>query len=89
MKWEEKGFVSNMVEMTAPAGHVPTILEAVYAEAGLPVLGAPTAAEKRGAAVNRRTITRLRRTITNSAPAIASPLAGHRSPEFARTYTGA
>ena len=43
----------------APAGHVPTTLEAVYAEAGLPVLGAPTAAEKRGAAVNRRTITRL------------------------------
>ncbi len=73
----------------APAGHAPTILEAVYAEAGLPVLGALTAAEKRGAAVNRRTITRLRRTITNSAPAIESLLAGHRSPEFARTYPGA
>ena len=73
----------------APAGDVPPTVEAVHAEAGLPALGAPTAAEKRGAAVNRRTITRLRRTTTNSALAIESPPAAHRSPEFARIYTGA
>jgi transposase len=70
----------------AAAGHVPTTLEAVYTEAGLPALAAPSAAEKRGAAINRRTLTRLRRTST--APSTESHSAGHRSPEFARTYEG-
>jgi len=72
----------------APAGQVPTTLEAVYAEAGLPVPAASTAAEKRGAAVNRRTITRLRRT-RNAAPSTESQSAGYRSPESTRTYAGA
>ena len=71
----------------APAGHVPTTLDAVYAEAGLPALAAPPAAEKRGAAINRRTRTRLRGT-SITAPSTESHSAGHRSPEFARTYEG-
>src|SRR5262249_14679688 len=39
-----------------PSGQMPTTLEAVYAEAGLPALAAPPAAEKRSAATNRRTL---------------------------------
>jgi transposase len=45
----------------AARGKVPTTLEAVYAEAGLPRLSEPKEAERRAAAVNRRTITRLRK----------------------------
>ena len=37
----------------APAGQVPTTLEAVDAEAGLPALAVPPAAEKHGAAILR------------------------------------
>jgi transposase len=70
----------------AAAGQVPTTLEAVYAEADLPALTARPAAEKRGAAINRRTLTRLRR--TSPAPSTESHSAGPRSPEFARIYEG-
>ena len=37
----------------APAGQVPTTLEAVDAEAGLPSLAVPPAAKKHGAAILR------------------------------------
>ena len=72
----------------ASAGHVPATLEAVYAEVGLPALRTAPAAEKRRAAINRRTITLLRRAST-AAPSIESHSTGRRSPEFERTYEGA
>jgi len=56
----------------APTGHVPTTLAAVDAEACLPALPASPAAEERGAAINRRTLTRLRGT-SLGAPSTESP----------------
>jgi transposase len=41
----------------ARIGQVPTTLEAIYVEAGLPIPAPPTPGEKRVTAVNRRTIT--------------------------------
>jgi hypothetical protein len=46
----------------ATIGQVPTTLEAVYAEVGLPMPALPTPAETRVTATNRRTITTFTRT---------------------------
>jgi transposase len=67
----------------AKIGQVPQTLEAVYAEAGLPMLAAPTPGERRATAANRRTITRLRTLRHTSGGENAS----EGGPTFSRTYT--
>jgi transposase len=69
----------------AKIGQVPHTLEAIYAEAGLPMLAAPTPGERRVTAANRRTITLLRKPRQR----IGSENESESGPAFSRAYTGA